>query len=215
MYLVVSNPVFADMTAKYASIWEIEGAVDASVGAKRVVHEIGQLDTHLHAINTVRDMRLQLRHSGIDESSNTTVTEADHNRDTSVCEGGAEMLPIDTYVLDIYHADMVANDDGGYSTAWKHWYIYHSIDGYPYYYNTKTHEWFWMYPPVYHKKRTVIKVADEEDKNVSESINSSIPTTMTKTVDTVNDNNGVFIPNEDTHKNCVFINCEDGKVIPW
>ena len=30
-----------DMTAKYAKIWEIEGAVDASVGAKRVMHEIG------------------------------------------------------------------------------------------------------------------------------------------------------------------------------
>jgi NAD(P)-dependent dehydrogenase (short-subunit alcohol dehydrogenase family) len=31
------------MTAKYKEIWEIEGAVDASVGAKRVFHEIGQL----------------------------------------------------------------------------------------------------------------------------------------------------------------------------
>jgi NAD(P)-dependent dehydrogenase (short-subunit alcohol dehydrogenase family) len=32
-----------DMTAKYASIWEIEGAVDPSVGAKRVMYEIGRL----------------------------------------------------------------------------------------------------------------------------------------------------------------------------
>lgn len=32
-----------DMTAKYAEIWEVEGAVDASVGAKRVMHEIGRL----------------------------------------------------------------------------------------------------------------------------------------------------------------------------
>jgi NAD(P)-dependent dehydrogenase (short-subunit alcohol dehydrogenase family) len=30
-----------DMTAKYAHIWEVEGAVDPSVGAKRVMHEIG------------------------------------------------------------------------------------------------------------------------------------------------------------------------------
>jgi len=30
-----------DMTAKYEKIWEIEGAVDASIGAKRVFHEIG------------------------------------------------------------------------------------------------------------------------------------------------------------------------------
>lgn len=30
-----------DMTAKYAEIWEVEGAVDSSVGAKRVFHEIG------------------------------------------------------------------------------------------------------------------------------------------------------------------------------
>ena len=39
----VLHPGFnkTDMTAKYAKIWEIEGAVDASVGAKRVVHEIG------------------------------------------------------------------------------------------------------------------------------------------------------------------------------
>ena len=31
------------MTAKYADIWEIEGAVDASVGAKRILHETTQL----------------------------------------------------------------------------------------------------------------------------------------------------------------------------
>lgn len=28
------------MTAKYAEIWEVEGAVDAAVGAKRVLHEV-------------------------------------------------------------------------------------------------------------------------------------------------------------------------------
>ncbi len=33
-----------DMTAKYAEIWEVEGAVDASVGAKRVFHEIGKIN---------------------------------------------------------------------------------------------------------------------------------------------------------------------------
>lgn len=32
------------MTAKYQEIWEIEGAVDASVGAKRVFYEVGLLD---------------------------------------------------------------------------------------------------------------------------------------------------------------------------
>ena len=39
----VLHPGFnkTDMTAKYAKIWEIEGAVDPSVGAKRVMHEIG------------------------------------------------------------------------------------------------------------------------------------------------------------------------------
>ena len=31
------------MTAKYAHIWEVEGAVDASVGAKRVFYETGRL----------------------------------------------------------------------------------------------------------------------------------------------------------------------------
>jgi len=31
------------MTAKYSHIWEVEGAVDASVGAKRVFHEINQM----------------------------------------------------------------------------------------------------------------------------------------------------------------------------
>jgi len=30
-----------DMTKKYELIWEIEGAVDSSIGAKRVIHEIG------------------------------------------------------------------------------------------------------------------------------------------------------------------------------
>ena len=29
------------MTKKYEKIWEIEGAVDASVGAKRVLYEVG------------------------------------------------------------------------------------------------------------------------------------------------------------------------------
>jgi NAD(P)-dependent dehydrogenase (short-subunit alcohol dehydrogenase family) len=33
-----------DMTRKYAHIWEIEGAVDSTVGAKRVVHEIGLMN---------------------------------------------------------------------------------------------------------------------------------------------------------------------------
>ncbi len=35
-----------DMTSKYAHIWEVEGAVDASIGAKRVVHEIGRMFTN-------------------------------------------------------------------------------------------------------------------------------------------------------------------------
>merc|ERR1712194_599403 len=30
-----------DMTAKYSHIWDVEGAVTAEVGAKRVLHEIG------------------------------------------------------------------------------------------------------------------------------------------------------------------------------
>lgn len=32
------------ITAKYAEIWEVEGAVDASVGAKRVFHEIANIN---------------------------------------------------------------------------------------------------------------------------------------------------------------------------
>ncbi len=32
------------MTAKYAEIWEVEGAVDAAVGAKRVFHEIEKIN---------------------------------------------------------------------------------------------------------------------------------------------------------------------------
>ena len=28
------------MTSKYSHIWEVEGAVDAAVGAKRVLHEV-------------------------------------------------------------------------------------------------------------------------------------------------------------------------------
>ena len=30
------------MTSKYKAIWEVEGAVDVSVGAKRVLHEVNQ-----------------------------------------------------------------------------------------------------------------------------------------------------------------------------
>jgi hypothetical protein len=35
------------MTKKYQEIWEIEGAVDASVGAKRVFHEIGKVSMEI------------------------------------------------------------------------------------------------------------------------------------------------------------------------
>ena len=31
------------MTKKYEHIWEVEGAVDSSIGAKRVLHEVGIL----------------------------------------------------------------------------------------------------------------------------------------------------------------------------
>lgn len=31
------------MTAKYKEIWEVEGAVDPSIGAKRIFYEVGQL----------------------------------------------------------------------------------------------------------------------------------------------------------------------------
>lgn len=33
-----------DMTAKYSSIWTVEGAVSTPTGAKRVVHEIGRVN---------------------------------------------------------------------------------------------------------------------------------------------------------------------------
>jgi NAD(P)-dependent dehydrogenase (short-subunit alcohol dehydrogenase family) len=32
-----------EMTSKYKEIWEVEGAVDPSIGAKRVMYETGQL----------------------------------------------------------------------------------------------------------------------------------------------------------------------------
>jgi len=42
-----------EMTSKYEHIWEIEGAVDPSVGAKRVLYETGLLsmETSGHFIN--------------------------------------------------------------------------------------------------------------------------------------------------------------------
>jgi NAD(P)-dependent dehydrogenase (short-subunit alcohol dehydrogenase family) len=41
--VIILHPGFnkTDMTKKYEAIWEIEGAVDSSVGAKRVLHEVG------------------------------------------------------------------------------------------------------------------------------------------------------------------------------
>ena len=35
------------MTAKYKAIWDKEGAVDPSVGAKRVLHEVNQMTMEL------------------------------------------------------------------------------------------------------------------------------------------------------------------------
>ena len=42
--VVILHPGFnrTEMTSKYAHIWDIEGAVDAAVGAKRVLYEIGR-----------------------------------------------------------------------------------------------------------------------------------------------------------------------------
>jgi len=44
--VVILHPGFnrTDMTKKYSEIWDIEGAVDSSVGAKRVVHAIKMSD---------------------------------------------------------------------------------------------------------------------------------------------------------------------------
>ena len=44
--VVILHPGFnkTEMTAKYAAIWEVEGAVDAQVGARRVLHEVGLID---------------------------------------------------------------------------------------------------------------------------------------------------------------------------
>jgi len=43
--VLILHPGFnkTDMTKKYEHIWEIEGAVDSEIGAKRVLHEIGTL----------------------------------------------------------------------------------------------------------------------------------------------------------------------------
>jgi len=43
--IVMLHPGFnrTDMTAKFSKIWDVEGAVEASVGAKRVLHEVGQI----------------------------------------------------------------------------------------------------------------------------------------------------------------------------
>merc|ERR1719253_1591867 len=40
--VVLLHPGFnrTDMTSKYSHIWDVEGAVDSSVGAKRVLHEV-------------------------------------------------------------------------------------------------------------------------------------------------------------------------------
>jgi NAD(P)-dependent dehydrogenase (short-subunit alcohol dehydrogenase family) len=42
--VTILHPGFnrTDMTRKYAHIWDIEGAVDARIGAKRVLHEVGR-----------------------------------------------------------------------------------------------------------------------------------------------------------------------------
>lgn len=44
--VVILHPGFnkTEMTAKYAAIWEVEGAVDPAVGAHRVLHEIQLID---------------------------------------------------------------------------------------------------------------------------------------------------------------------------
>ena len=44
--VVILHPGFnkTDMTAKYAAIWEVEGAVDPKVGAHRVLHEVKLID---------------------------------------------------------------------------------------------------------------------------------------------------------------------------
>mmetsp|Transcript_87689 Transcript_87689/g.200385 ORF Transcript_87689/g.200385 Transcript_87689/m.200385 type:complete len:86 (+) Transcript_87689:144-401(+) len=47
--IVMLHPGFnrTDMTSKFSHIWDVEGAVDSSVGAKRVLHEIKRCDMSL------------------------------------------------------------------------------------------------------------------------------------------------------------------------
>mmetsp|Transcript_2075 Transcript_2075/g.3141 ORF Transcript_2075/g.3141 Transcript_2075/m.3141 type:complete len:276 (-) Transcript_2075:252-1079(-) len=48
----IMHPGFnkTDMTKKYEKIWEVEGAVDASVGAKRVCHEINLISPERYGL---------------------------------------------------------------------------------------------------------------------------------------------------------------------
>jgi len=49
-----------EMTAKYKEIWDIEGAVDPAVGAKRVLHEVikGSMETTGQFINCEDGLRI-------------------------------------------------------------------------------------------------------------------------------------------------------------
>jgi len=53
--VLILHPGFnkTEMTKKYEEVWEVEGAVDPQVGAKRVLHEIsiGTMDTTGRFIN--------------------------------------------------------------------------------------------------------------------------------------------------------------------
>ena len=222
------------MTSKYSSKWEVEGAVDSCVGAKRVIHEIGQLDHHLLTLNTRRKARETKMKMKI-EANTTTNTNANTNNNNTPNTSPNGVL--DTNANPYYYQDMLANGTGGYHTAWKGWSLYYSIDGYPYYYHGQSEEWCWASPNpnpngggnsgnsgrvgtcdvgtnTTNTNTTNTAIATATDVNNKPLSNPTNATTTTNTSPS-SPSATVFIPNKDTWKNCIFINCEDGKVIPW
>mmetsp|Transcript_13099 Transcript_13099/g.19140 ORF Transcript_13099/g.19140 Transcript_13099/m.19140 type:complete len:86 (+) Transcript_13099:3-260(+) len=60
--VVLLHPGFnrTEMTAKYSDIWDIEGAVEPAIGAKRVLHEVSMIsmDTTGKFINCEDGLRI-------------------------------------------------------------------------------------------------------------------------------------------------------------
>ena len=211
--------VHVDMTSKYAKIWDIEGAVDAAEGAKRTIHEIGQIGTHIAALSSPAIKPTTNRAADATTTTTTSITthpaaaagagngschhRCAHGNNAHRRHGSNNHHASEVNGGEVASGAAAAGDGDG----WKRYYA--SDTGQPYYYHSGSQQWHWA----------------TGDKGCCPATTTTTTTTTTvpnpaRSIENNAavagiDNDMPLVVGKGEGTNCVFINCEDGKVIPW